>query len=248
MTVSAEDEEMPPIPPLLLIGMEGLWGTVICVTVIYPLAYYIPGVDHGSFENPWNTWAMFVNTPSIQHVFIVYFFSILMYNMLAVLVTFMLDSVWHAILDNFRPITVWGADLFIFYFITVALGEQWTAWSYIQLFGMIVLLYGTAIYNAPNPGSIQLTGGASSFFIDCSDEYMRIQAEEEAHLLVPSTPKTPGRVPYYEGLKPATLMSPAVVDRERERRLQHRLERGESPRSRPGGYGAVQMNSRNTQK
>jgi hypothetical protein len=36
---------------------------------------------------------------------------------------------------------------------------------------MAVLLYGTAIYNAPNPGSVLLTGGFSSFFVDCSDEY-----------------------------------------------------------------------------
>jgi hypothetical protein len=32
-----------------------------------------------------------------------------------VLVTFMLSSVWHAILDNFRPITIWGVELWMFY-------------------------------------------------------------------------------------------------------------------------------------
>jgi drug/metabolite transporter (DMT)-like permease len=32
-----------PSPPLLLIGMEGLWGTVLCLFVIYPFAYYLPG-------------------------------------------------------------------------------------------------------------------------------------------------------------------------------------------------------------
>lgn len=234
---SAEQDDMPPIPPLLLIGMEGFWGTVICVTIIYPLAYAIPGPDHGSFENPYNTWTMFVNSPSIQNVFIVYFFSILMYNMLAVLVTFMLDSVWHAILDNFRPITVWGADLFIFYFITVTLGEQWTNWSFLQFFGMLVLLYGTAIYNAPNPGSILLDGGWSSFFIDCTNEYKRIEEEEypENRSLIVSTPKTPRQMPYYDGFKP--LMSPVATDREKERRIQNRLEMGEV--SRDPKYGSI---------
>lgn len=51
-------------------------------------------------------------------MFLLYFLSIFFYNALAVLVTFMLNSVWHAILDNFRPITVWGTDLFIFYAVT----------------------------------------------------------------------------------------------------------------------------------
>ena len=37
----------------------------------------------------------------------IYFFTIFMYNVFAVLVTFQLSSIWHAILDNFRPITVW---------------------------------------------------------------------------------------------------------------------------------------------
>merc|ERR1712100_105079 len=91
--------------------------------------------------------------------------------MLACLVTYMLNSVWHAVLDNFRPITVWAVDLIIFYFITVSMGEKWTVWSWLQLLGMVVLFYGTAVYNAPNAGSILLTGDIYSCFLDFSDEY-----------------------------------------------------------------------------
>lgn len=152
--------------------MEGLWGLLICTFILYPLAYYYPGEDHGSFENPYNTWAMISNSSSVQTMFCVYFFAVLLYNILACLVTYMLDSVWHAILDNFRPATVWGTDMLIFYFVTAAFGEPWNQpWSFVQLLGMFVLLYGTAIYNAPNPGSVKLTGTAASCFIDCSDEY-----------------------------------------------------------------------------
>jgi len=32
-----------PAPPLLLIGMEGVWGSILCLLVVYPLAYMIPG-------------------------------------------------------------------------------------------------------------------------------------------------------------------------------------------------------------
>lgn len=168
-----------PAPPLLLIGMEGFWGALVCVLVLYPLAYYIPGPDHGCIENPFNTYEMIMNSKEIQFVFVLYFFSIFFYNMLACLVTYMLNSVWHAILDNFRPVTVWAIDLFIFYCVTTKLGEKWTVFSWMQLLGMFVLLYGTAIYNAPNPGSFLLNGGALSFYLDFTHEYAEIEDMEE---------------------------------------------------------------------
>ncbi|KAL3781545.1 hypothetical protein HJC23_000030 [Cyclotella cryptica] len=168
-----------PAPPLLLIGMEGFWGTVLSILVMYPLGYWLPGSDHGSYEDPFNTWKMFMNSRNIQVAFVIYFFTIFFYNLLAVLVTFMLSSVWHAILDNFRPITVWGTDLFIFYHISPAFGEMWTQYSYLQIFGMGVLVYGTAVYNAPNAGSVLLEGQWYSFGIDCSKEYEAIRREQE---------------------------------------------------------------------
>lgn len=164
-------------PPLLLIGMEGLWGTIVCITILYPAAYFMPGQDHGCIENPFNTIAMIQNSSSVQWMFLLYFLCIFAYNVLACLVTFMLNSVWHAILDNFRPITVWGTDLFIYYLITTTFGESWTVYSWIQLAGMAVLLYGTAVYNAPNSGSIKLTGGIINCFMDFSEEYDEAERE-----------------------------------------------------------------------
>lgn len=64
-----------PSPPLLLIGMEGLWGTILCIFVVYPLAYFLPGDDHGSYEDFYNTWHMITHSPVIQYSFIVYFFG-----------------------------------------------------------------------------------------------------------------------------------------------------------------------------
>jgi len=172
-----------PAPPLLLIGMEGFWGTFFCLVVVYPLVYYLPGDDHGSYEDPFNTWYMIMNSTSIQIAFIIYFCAIFFYNFFAVLVTFLLNSVWHAILDNFRPITVWVTDLVIFYCFTRELGEEWTAWSWIQVGGMAVLLYGTAIYNAPNTGSISLEGQWYALGLNFSKEYKVIREEEEERMM-----------------------------------------------------------------
>lgn len=175
MTIS-DDSEMTATPPLLLIGMEGFWGTLLCLFVLYPLAYFLPGDDHGSIENPFNTIALISGSPEIQSIFCLYFFSILSYNILACLVTFMLSSVWHAILDNFRPVTVWGVDLFIYYYITTSFGEKWfQPWSWLQVLGLVILVYGTAIYNAPNSGSIKLTGGIMNCFLDFGEEYEEVE-------------------------------------------------------------------------
>lgn len=44
---------------------------------------------------------------------------------------------------------------------------------------MGVLLYGTAVYNAPNAGCILLEGQWWGFGIDLSDEYEAIREEQE---------------------------------------------------------------------
>ena len=187
-------------PPLLLIGMEGFWGALFCAVVLYPLAYTMKGTDHGCIENPYNTYAMLSNSSDLRWMFLWYFISIFGYNMLCALITFMLNSVWHAILDNFRPITVWSTDLFIYYCVTTALGEQWTVFSYIQLLGMFVLLYGTAIYNAPNAGSIKLTGGLSSCFMDFTEEYLDV--EEEASAAMQDGSGAVAMSPHYSSMSP----------------------------------------------
>jgi hypothetical protein len=177
--VMSDSGDLPQIPPLLLIGMEGIWGTAICVFILYPIAYSMHGNDHGSLENPFNTYAIFKNSGAIQAMFALYFFSVLMYNVFALLVTCLLDSVWRAILDNFRPIAVWSLDLAIFYFITRAFGESWTKYCWIQLLGLLILIYGTAIYNAPNSGSIKLTGDCMSCAIDCTEEYAKLAEDKK---------------------------------------------------------------------
>ncbi len=77
-------------------------------------------------------------------------------------------------------ITFRATDLIIFYYINPLFGETWTQYSYIQVAGMAVLLYGTAIYNAPNDGSLLLEGQWWALGIDLSKEYDEIRREREA--------------------------------------------------------------------
>jgi drug/metabolite transporter (DMT)-like permease len=200
-----------PAPPMLLIGMEGLWGTLLCLFCLYPLVYSLPGPDHGSIENPYNTYVMFMNSSEIQGMFVVFFVSVFLYNVLGVLVTCVLNSVWHAILDNFRPVSVWGTDLFIYYRITHAFGETWTRWSYLQLAGMFVLLYGTAIYNAPNTGSIELRGQWFGCYLDFSQEYeeMEENVADGTEVAVPLSTMSPFMTPRSAAAKKGYSSVPA---------------------------------------
>ncbi|CCI42625.1 unnamed protein product [Albugo candida] len=140
-------------PPLVVVGMEGIWGVLITTFIVYPIAYLLPGSDLGSCERFDDAFEMLSNSSLAQILIVVYLLFVLSFNVLAVSVTYLLNSIWHAILDNFRPITVWGTDLLLFYSFTNGFfGEAWTTWSWLQLFGMMVLLSGTAIYN----GTIRL--------------------------------------------------------------------------------------------
>lgn len=94
-------------PPLVVIGCEGLWGTFLTLTVVYPLSYYLPGNDGGRFENPFDAIVMVQNSRTLQLLVCVFVLFVTIYNCAAVYVTKYLSAIWHAILDNFRPITIW---------------------------------------------------------------------------------------------------------------------------------------------
>jgi drug/metabolite transporter (DMT)-like permease len=54
------------VPPLLVIVCEGCWGALLTLVVIYPVAYMIPGKDHGSYESPFDAMAMIYNSRFLQ--------------------------------------------------------------------------------------------------------------------------------------------------------------------------------------
>ena len=134
-------------PPWLLIGMEGLFGTLLTVLVVYPLAGAVPGSNHGVFEDFDNTIAQLTNNPALLQLSIAFCVLVFILNSFSVLVTYMLSSVWHAILDNFRPISIWAVELLMYNLTDGEHGERWSAGSYLQLAGLGVMLLGTAIYN-----------------------------------------------------------------------------------------------------
>ena len=173
-----------PAPPWLLIGMEGLFGTLLTVLVVYPLAGMVPGNNHGVFEDLDNTLAQLESNPALLQLSIAFCVLVFILNSFSVLVTFMLSSVWHAILDNFRPITIWAVELFIYYGVSGGQhGERWTSpGSYLQLLGLAIMLLGTAIYN----GTVALPGLPGSSDLLASDDERSTPAMSRSPLLTRS--------------------------------------------------------------
>ena len=136
-------------PPLVVVGMEGLWGAVLMPIVVFPWAYILPGSDVGGcMENVHDSYVMVCNSSAIQVILVVFTLTVFLYNIFCIYVTYLLSSIWHAILDNFRPISVWITDLLLFYVFTQgAFGERWTSGSWLELVGMALLFLGTAVYN-----------------------------------------------------------------------------------------------------
>ena len=136
-------------PPLVVVGMEGLWGTLLMPIVVFPWAYILPGTDVGGcLENVYDSWVMTRNSGAIQLILAIFTLTVFFYNIFCIYVTYLLSSIWHAILDNFRPVSVWMTDLLLFYvFTNHAFGERWTYSSWVELAGMMLLFLGTAIYN-----------------------------------------------------------------------------------------------------
>jgi len=141
--------------PLLVVGMEGVWGSLLMPLIVFPWATILPGSDVGGMiENLHDALVMIKSSTTLQIMLIVYFLFVFGYNIFAIYVTFLLSSIWHAILENFRPMAVWIIGLALYYVITAGrFGEKWTGWSFMELAGMIAMMFGTAVYD----GQIRLS-------------------------------------------------------------------------------------------
>jgi hypothetical protein len=189
------------------VSLEGLWGFVFCCSILLPVVYNLPGNDHGHLEDPFNSLDMIMRSDSIKMFFATYLASIFAYNSLSVLVTKELDSVWHSILDLWRPVTVWILSLAIHYGAEEVIegassyGEAWE-WrgSSVQLVAMVTLLYGTAIYNGSAPIPATLLAG----LVACG--LVKPDALDSSGQLSPPPTRTPPRL-----ASPALSRSPLLM-------------------------------------
>ena len=128
--------------------MEGVYGALLTLLVVYPIAGLVPGPDHGVYEDFDNTMAKLQDNPNLVLLSALFCVTVFVLNSFSVLVTVMLSSVWHAILDIFRPCSIWATQIILYYLTDGTFGEPIVPIPFVvELCGFFVLIYGTAVYN-----------------------------------------------------------------------------------------------------
>lgn len=137
------------IPPLKIVGYEGLFGSIMMIGVMLPLVQHLPGKEgNGIHEDSIDTWHMIRNSPMIASILVLDMFAMLAYNISGMCVTGHLGAVFRTVLETSRTLFVWLVDLVLFYtpLGLGKLGESWSSSSWVQAGGFCVLVAGTVIY------------------------------------------------------------------------------------------------------
>lgn len=134
--------------PLLIVGVEGVWGVLLMFLFVYPLLWVLPGSDHGHAEDIVDTATMIDNSHTVQVIIVLYMISVAAYNVSGMLVTGSLSGVMRVMLEASRTLCIWLFTLTWHYCVDPAspFGEAWTKWSYLQAAGFAVVALGQATY------------------------------------------------------------------------------------------------------
>lgn len=133
------------VPPLLVVGLEGMFGAIVLGFLIVPL-YYIPASrpftnNPGHLEDALDAFAQMGQNWHIILATVGCVFSIAVFNFTGISITKELSATTRMVVDSGRTLIVWA----------VSLAVGWQPFNYrsflLQLFGFAFLLSGMMIYN-----------------------------------------------------------------------------------------------------
>lgn len=137
-----------PIPPLFLVGAEGIAGAVLTMGVALPIANSIPGTDFGCYENLENSVYMMFHNPLVLALQLIYFGSISFFNWSSFVYSKALSATARTLVDACRTIVVWIVMVSVFYACPgQGYGEPVAGWSVLQVCGFIGMMIGTTTHN-----------------------------------------------------------------------------------------------------
>ncbi|KAJ2712242.1 hypothetical protein H4R19_002855 [Coemansia spiralis] len=125
------------LTPLRAVGLEGSFGAATVMAAI-PVLHFAIGRTHpgGYFDAP-SGLAQIIDNPSVWQTSLYIMVSIALFNYFGLSVTRYLSATSRATIDTCRTLFIWMSSL--------ALG--WEAFSWIQVVGFALLVYGTFVYN-----------------------------------------------------------------------------------------------------
>lgn len=128
--------------PTELSGFSGIWSFIFSSCLLLP------------FENSYDTFLMIKNTLSICVLSIASIAVFAIWNVLALNITKKASAVARMVFDQLTIVVVWVVQLIIHWIVVGTeyekrygrTGEEWTKWSWLQLFGFFVMVIGACIY------------------------------------------------------------------------------------------------------
>lgn len=128
-----------------VVGSEGVWG-IIYMTVGLTIMTLVPGSDDGKFENVPDGVKMITGSFPLAFLVVTYMMSISIYNLTGITVGKKMSAVVRCLVDSCRTVTVWGITLLIYYAGAKEYGAPWTPYSWLQVIGFLILIFGTLLY------------------------------------------------------------------------------------------------------
>lgn len=132
------------LPGLLIVGVEGVWGSLLMLLIVFPVVGYY------NLEDEHDTWTQIMDNRNIQATILVYSFSCATYNVVGMLVTHALSALHRVMLEALRTTIIWAFGLLMYYGVSSGsqFGEAWTPYSYLEVIGFFFLIGGQAVYGA----------------------------------------------------------------------------------------------------
>ncbi|TMW60157.1 hypothetical protein Poli38472_000199 [Pythium oligandrum] len=141
------------VSPMLLVGLEGLWGLVFYIVLVPVLTLTPPATTAFSkiwHEDFYDSIVKLSNSPPLIALIVCYIIAVGTLNVTGNYVTKHLSAVMRSIAETLRTLGVWMLGLFVFYVVQWrgpnSPGEEWTTSSWIELLGFVLMVYGTLSY------------------------------------------------------------------------------------------------------
>ncbi|KAJ2782169.1 hypothetical protein H4R18_002434 [Coemansia javaensis] len=125
------------LTPLRAVGLEGSFGAATVMAAIPVLHFAFGRADPGGYFDAPAGFRQIVENPSVWQTSIYIMVSIALFNYFGLSVTRYLSATSRATIDTCRTLFIWMSSL--------ALG--WEAFSWVQVLGFAILVYGTFVYN-----------------------------------------------------------------------------------------------------
>ena len=151
------------IDALEIVGYEGMFGVLLTGGIVLPIVQAMPGSNCGSIESTADSWHLMTHSGLIFFLVIGYTLSLAFMNAYSVVLSKEVSAVFRQLINALRVVFIWVISILLFYIWTHrTMGEGWDAYSYFQLAGFALLLFGTLIYGTKETTESDSHDGAFS--------------------------------------------------------------------------------------